>query len=94
MCNQCGGKVQAMHSAHGCRLFVALVIKRRLNYLQRREVNERRFTMFKQLKKITNALRVPSVEDRELSYLNGSLDRIDLEYRQRQIDRGLFRNSF
>jgi len=50
--------------------------------------------MFKQLKKITNALRVPSVEDRELNYLNGSLDRIDLEYRQRQIDRGLFRSSF
>lgn len=50
--------------------------------------------MFKQLKKITRALRVPSTEERELNYLNGSLDRIDLEYRQRQIDRGLFRNSF
>ena len=50
--------------------------------------------MFKQLKKITRALRVPTAEERELSYLNGSLDRIDLEYRQRQIDRGLFRNSF
>jgi hypothetical protein len=83
-----------MRNPHGCRSFVALVNERRLNYLQRREVNERRFTMFKQLKKITNALRVPSVEDRELNYLNGSLDRIDLEYRQRQIDRGLFRNSF
>lgn len=83
-----------MRNPHGCRSFVALVNKRHLNYLQRREVNERRFTMFKQLKKITNALRVPSVEDRELNYLNGSLDRIDLEYRQRQIDRGLFRNSF
>ena len=83
-----------MRRVHGCRLLVALVHKRRVHYLQRREVNERRFTMFKQLKKITNALRVPSVEDRELNYLNGSLDRIDLEYRQRQIDRGLFRNSF
>jgi hypothetical protein len=90
----CGERVRAMRKPHGCRSFVALVNKRRLNYLQRREVNERRFTMFKQLKKITNALRVPSVEDRELNYLNGSLDRIDLEYRQRQIDRGLFRNSF
>ena len=83
-----------MHQAHGCRLFVALVNRGQVHYLQRREVNERRFTMFKQLKKITNALRAPSVEDRELNYLNGSLDRIDLEYRQRQIDRGLFRNSF
>ena len=29
---------------------------------------------------------------RELAYLNASTDRVDLEYRQRQIDRGLFRN--
>lgn len=50
--------------------------------------------MFKQLKKFTGALRIPSVEEREMSYLNGSLDRIDLEYRQRQVDRGLFRRSF
>lgn len=94
MCILWGENVQGMRRVHGCRLFVALVIRSCIAYLQRREVNERRFTMFKQLKKITNALRVPSVEDRELNYLNGSLDRIDLEYRQRQIDRGLFRNSF
>lgn len=89
-----GENMLAMHMTHGCRLFVALVNKRCLNYLQRREVNETRFTMFKQLKKITSALRVPSVAEREMNYLNGSLDRIDLEYRQRQVDRGLFRNSF
>lgn len=85
---------RVMHLLHGCRLFVALVNKLCLIYLQRREVNEKRFTMFKQLKKITRALRVPSAEEREMNYLNGSLDRIDLEYRQRQVDRGLFRNSF
>jgi hypothetical protein len=94
MCTLSGEDVRAMHLAHGCRLFVALVYKRRLTYLQRREVNERRFTMFKQLKKITRALRAPSAEEREMNYLNGSLDRIDLEYRQRQVDRGLFRSSF
>jgi hypothetical protein len=94
LCILWGKNVQVMRRVHGCRLFVALVNRGDVHYLQRREVNERRFTMFKQLKKITNALRVPSVEDRELNYLNGSLDRIDLEYRQRQIDRGLFRNSF
>ncbi|MDO9417490.1 DUF3563 family protein [Pararhizobium sp.] len=47
--------------------------------------------MFNQLKKISRALRIPSVQEREAAYLNGSMDRIDLEYRQRQIDRGLFR---
>ncbi|MGN7753902.1 DUF3563 family protein [Sinorhizobium sp. 22678] len=50
--------------------------------------------MFKQLKKITRALHIPSIEERETAYLNGSVDRIDLEYRQRQIDRGLFRRGF
>ena len=49
--------------------------------------------MFKQLKKITRALRAPSARRARNEYLNGSLDRIDLEYRQRQVDRGLFRNS-
>lgn len=48
--------------------------------------------MFNQLKKITRALRVATQQERELAYLNSSVDRIDLEYRQRQIDRGLFRN--
>jgi hypothetical protein len=49
--------------------------------------------MFKQIKKFTGALRPLSTAEREMSYLNGSSDRIDLEYRQRQIDRGLFRNG-
>jgi hypothetical protein len=50
--------------------------------------------MLKQLKNFTRALRVPTAAERELAYLNGSVDRIDLEYRQRQIDRGLFRMNF
>ncbi len=49
--------------------------------------------MFGSLKKIARSLRVPSVEEREMHYLNGSHDRIDLEYRQRQGDRGLFRTN-
>lgn len=50
--------------------------------------------MFGALKKIARSLRVPSVEEREMHYLNGSHDRIDLEYRQRQVDRGLFRTNY
>lgn len=83
-----------MHPAHGCRQQPALVHERFLTYLHAREVNEKRFTMFKQLKKITSALRAPSAAEREMNYLNGSIDRIDLEYRQRQIDRGLFRHGY
>lgn len=48
--------------------------------------------MFGYVSKIASKLRGPSVEEREMAYLNASADRIDLEYRQRQIDRGMFRN--
>jgi hypothetical protein len=48
--------------------------------------------MFGYVSKIASKLRGPSVEDREMAYLNASADRVDLEYRQRQVDRGLFRN--
>ncbi|MET3854109.1 MULTISPECIES: DUF3563 family protein [unclassified Rhizobium] len=47
--------------------------------------------MFGPIKKIARALRAPNAQEREMAYLNGSYDRIDLEYRQRQVDRGLFR---
>ncbi|MDO6963596.1 DUF3563 family protein [Rhizobium alvei] len=47
--------------------------------------------MFGYFTKIASKLKVPSVQDREMAYLNGSVDRVDLEYRQRQIDRGMFR---
>lgn len=48
--------------------------------------------MFGYVSRIASKLRGPSAEDREMAYLNASADRVDLEYRQRQIDRGLFRN--
>ena len=50
--------------------------------------------MFEPVKKIARALRGRSIEDREMDYLNGSFDRVDLEYRQRQIDRGMFHRTF
>lgn len=48
--------------------------------------------MFASLQSLVRQLRVPSVEELELSYLEGSYDRVNLEYRQREIDRGLFRD--
>ena len=42
--------------------------------------------MFKQFKSFARALRIPSIDERETAYLNGSIDRIDLEYRQRDHD--------
>ncbi len=39
------------------------------------------------------AFRLPSVDEVEREYLNAAHDRINLEYRQRQIDFGLFRRA-
>ena len=50
--------------------------------------------MFKQIKTFARALRVANTDEREMAYLNDAIDRVDLEYRQRQVDRGLFRKSF
>ncbi len=47
--------------------------------------------MFEQVKNVLRAFRMPSVQERELAYLNQSVNRYDLEMRQRQIDAGLFR---
>ena len=47
--------------------------------------------MFGYVSKLAKNFRGPSIEERELAYLNQSVDRVDLEYRQRQIDRGMFR---
>jgi len=49
--------------------------------------------MFKPLRQFARALRAPSVQDREMAYLNESSDAIELEYRMRQIDRGMFRKG-
>jgi Protein of unknown function (DUF3563) len=35
--------------------------------------------------------RFPSEAERELTYLNGATSLVDLEYRQREIDRGSLR---
>lgn len=43
------------------------------------------------IRSISTFLNTDSIKRAEETYLNGSLDRIDLEYRQREIDRGLFR---
>ncbi len=50
--------------------------------------------MFTSLKKVARALRGPSVQEREMAYLSESIDRYDFEYRQRQVDQGLFRKSY
>lgn len=46
--------------------------------------------MFEGLKQL---VRVPTVADRERAYLEESVDRYDLELRQREIDRGRFRRQ-
>jgi hypothetical protein len=38
--------------------------------------------------------RAPSEAEREMAYLNGATSLVDLEYRQREIDRRKIRNKF
>jgi len=49
--------------------------------------------MFEQVKKFVRAFHIPSVEELEREYLNGAANRVDLEFRQRQVDRGMFRRA-
>ncbi|WP_151717262.1 DUF3563 domain-containing protein [Gemmobacter serpentinus] len=48
--------------------------------------------MLKVIDVLRTMLRVP-VADLENDYLKGAEDRYDLEFRQRQIDNGLFRRA-
>lgn len=50
--------------------------------------------MFESVKKIISAFRIPSRAEMERAYLDSAFDRVDLEHRMRQIDRGLFRERF
>ncbi|WP_188825795.1 DUF3563 family protein [Brucella endophytica] len=45
--------------------------------------------MIKPIKRLAKALRGRSREEKEFAYLSEAHDLIDLEYRQRQIDRGI-----
>lgn len=45
------------------------------------------------IEKVIAVFRLPSIDEVERDYLNGAHDRINLEYRQRQIDFGLFRRA-
>jgi hypothetical protein len=63
---------------------------RREDFLDDHIVN-RRNTMRRTVTKLRQFLTPVPVRVREEKYLNEATSIIDLEYRQRQIDRGLFR---
>ncbi len=47
--------------------------------------------MFEHVKKLISSFHIPTAAELEREYLNGAANRVDLEFRQRQIDRGMFR---
>jgi hypothetical protein len=77
---------------HGCTAQVGVDSPPSDTYLFRREGNTgTRFAMLTTyIATLINHFRGPTQKERELAYLNGSVDRYDLESRQRQIDKGLF----
>ena len=48
--------------------------------------------MFERVKTFIRAFHIPTPAELEREYLNGAVNRVDLEFRQRQVDRGMFRN--
>jgi len=87
-------KALAMHWEQVCIASQALVKELGKSYFSSSKViGTKGKTMFDTVRKFARALRVPSAQDREMAYLNESRDRIDLEYRMRQVDRGMFRKS-
>ncbi|GAK72337.1 hypothetical protein RRU01S_25_00270 [Agrobacterium rubi TR3 = NBRC 13261] len=52
---------------------------------------EKEKKMFGPIRKLARAVRGKSVQEREFDYLSDSVSRVDLEFRQREIDRGMFR---
>lgn len=47
--------------------------------------------MFERVRNIIRNFHIPTTAELEREYLNGAANRVDLEFRQRQIDRGMFR---
>ncbi|MFM2391854.1 MAG: hypothetical protein RLZZ437_3409 [Pseudomonadota bacterium] len=46
--------------------------------------------MFARLKAFLRSFEMHPVREVQLAYLNGAANRVDLEFRQRQVERGLF----
>lgn len=80
-----------MRYVHSCTPRLPLVDCAAHNYIRVRKKRGKGKKMFEPIRKFAKALRAPTRAEREMAYLNGALDRVDLEYRQRQIDNGLFR---
>ncbi len=64
-----------------------------VTYFCLREGTSQEIMMLKLLEPLLRAFRLPSIDDAERDYLNGAHDRVNLEYRQRQVDQGLFRHA-
>ncbi len=47
--------------------------------------------MFERVKNFFQVFHIPSSAELERDYLNGAANRVDLEFRQRQVERGMFR---
>jgi hypothetical protein len=85
-----------MHREHISDLASAIVAVQQTAYLiirTGRDGHRKDTEMFGYVTKLAKTLRGPSIEEREMAYLNQSVDRVDLEFRQRQVERGMFRRN-
>jgi hypothetical protein len=59
----------------------------RLSFL---DVARRKKTMFARFVAFLRSFQMHPIREVQLAYLNGAANRVDLENRQRQVERGLF----
>ncbi|MEH7829431.1 hypothetical protein [Gemmobacter denitrificans] len=50
--------------------------------------------MLHNIQRLISGFRSPSIDEQERAYLESARDRVDLEYRQHEIDMGKFRRNF
>jgi hypothetical protein len=62
-------------------------------YVVRVNFNKGGFAMFDRLKSAVRRFNLPTIAEVERDYLNAALSLVDLERRQREVERGLFRKS-
>lgn len=82
-----------MHGLHGGYPLGMTAMLRCSTYVDPVNFNKGGFAMFDRLKSAVRRFNLPTIAEVERDYLNAAVSLVDLERRQREIERGLFRRS-
>jgi hypothetical protein len=83
-----------MRKTHGGYPLCIAVVLHCSDYVGACELQQKgAFAMFDRLKSAVSRFKRPTIAEMERNYLNDSISMYDLELRQREVERGLFRKS-